>query len=180
MTNKELARNILAEAPKCNVTVDVTEKALLREKKGFLEALLLDINPHFQLEPIQEPEKEEEPVTQEVAVTEVTMSAQDIIDNELTKRAEYVCAKYTPKMNRTTVLNRDNMRGMFYMEVQKKAVVFHSKEDMVPENYRETMVFVKGNKPNPYAVKVTFDNLAIVLAQYLARVERVRVARKTK
>lgn len=168
MTKIEMALAIIGTEDVENVEV---KRLLKTYKKAELEAQYAEI--------IGEVAEEEEPMKEEVvAVKEVP--AQELIDTELAKRAEFINAKYTPKMKRTTVLNRDNLRGMFYMEVQKKAVVFHSKEDMVPENYREVMTFVKGNKPNPYAVKVTFDDLAVVLAQYLARVERVRIARKAK
>ena len=96
-------------------------------------------------------------------------NAQGVIDKAL----ENVDHKYTPNMGRTTVLN--GKVGMFYMEVGQKAVIFHSKEDMVPEGV--TAKVVAGNPVNPYAVTVAHEELEKVLGQYLSKMEQVKAAR---
>ena len=123
--------------------------------------------------------EEHTPEETEVERIDPRVQTQEFIDVQLAKRADYIMCKYTPRMKRTTVLNRDNMRGMFYCEVQKKSVTFHSKKDMLPESLEAVAKVVIGNKPNPYAVKCGLDELERVLALYLARVERVRLERKT-
>ena len=86
--------------------------------------------------------------------------------------------RYSPKINRTTVLDPSN-HSIMCIEHTGRSAVIRSKKDMVPEGY--TYTWVESIPINPCMVRFnTIDEFNDGLAKYVARMDDVFAVRKEK